>query len=432
MMPHDPQVFLKYFFSLPPFLPNPVYLWHMQEDKITRLRSILEAGRWSDEDLAWFMEEWDRDEEGWVMDLLREEFDSSIGLPTSGGQVDPDAILARLHEQMVPPPVRVMAVGWWSRFGKIAVAASLLVSIFLAAYFFNSGRITTGVNSSKALVHVASDAAPGGDRAMLILSGGRSIDLDSLGNGEIDLGDGPAAVRVQDGDIRYASSDSLPGSGEEAVLHTIVTPRGGQYRLTLSDGTRVWLNAASSIRYPVVFRGGERRVEVTGEAYLEVARDESRPFLLDADGRALVRVLGTTFNVNTYRDEPSLDITLLEGSVKVGSTEDASMLSLSPGRKASVRSNGRIIIKEVENMDRVIAWRNGKFQFGDGMDIVSIMRQLSRWYDVDVEYEGDVKGLVGGSISRQENLSRVLDMIGMTGVAEFSIKGKVVRVSKRK
>jgi ferric-dicitrate binding protein FerR (iron transport regulator) len=153
---------------------------------------------------------------------------------------------------------------------------------------------------------------------------------------------------------------------------------------------------------------------------------------LDADGRALVRVLGTTFNVNTYRDEPSLDITLLEGSVKVGSTEDASMLSLSPGRKASVRSNGRIIIKEVENMDRVIAWRNGKFQFGDGMDIVSIMRQLSRWYDVDVEYEGEVKGLVGGSISRQENLSRVLDMIGMTGVAEFSIKGKVVRVSKRK
>jgi ferric-dicitrate binding protein FerR (iron transport regulator) len=209
----------------------------------------------------------------------------------------------------------------------------------------------------------------------------------------------------------------------EIVYNTISTARGNKYQLLLGDGTKVWLNSATSLKYPVAFKGRDRRVELTGEGFFEVAKDKTKPFSVVTSSQEIT-VLGTHFNVNSYKDEETVQTTLLEGSVSVRDTRTAVVLK--PGSQALSDGSGLQVKKDVDT-DKVISWKQGWFDF-DGMDLKMILRQVSRWYDVDVVYKGSISNeRFGGRIKKDVPLSRVLQLLQNTG-GKFQLQGNVVTV----
>jgi transmembrane sensor len=304
---------------------------------------------------------------------------------------------------------------WWN------YAAAAILLFFVAGYFLfsNTKKHPSIPQQPVAEQPVKKDIPAGRQGAILTLSNGQRIILDSAGNGELAK---EAGVRV----IRKGGELSYGGNTAEILYNQVVTPKGRKWQLTLSDGTKVWLNAASSVRYPISFVGKERIVEVSGETYFEVAPDKNRPFKINIEGKGKIEVLGTHFDVNAYDDEDAIRTTLLEGSVKMiraGSTR-----VLSPGQQA-ILANGTEDIKVINdaNIDEVMAWRNGRFIFGD-MDLKSIMRQLTRWYDVDVVYEGEVPAIrIGGIIHNDVYLSTVMEFLGENGV-HYKIEGKKITI----
>jgi ferric-dicitrate binding protein FerR (iron transport regulator) len=214
------------------------------------------------------------------------------------------------------------------------------------------------------------------------------------------------------------------GTAKES-FHTLVTPRGGQYQLLLPDGSKVWLNAASSVRFPTSFSGKERHVELTGEAYFEIAKDASRPFRVDAPGGMQVEVLGTHFNIMSYTDENAINTTLLEGSVKVREGSVSSLLR--PGEQASLNKASDGISVSNADVDETIAWKNGLFRF-EGATIEAVMKQIARWYDVEVIYKGSVSKHFRGMISRSVDISQVIKMLELTSEVHFKIDGKTITV----
>jgi transmembrane sensor len=259
------------------------------------------------------------------------------------------------------------------------------------------------------------------------LADGKRIILTGAKNGTIAKDHNAIINKTADGQLVYQSDDKETASSKRPAENLLQTPRGGEYHLILADGTNVWLNAASSIRYPTAFTGNDRRVEVTGEAYFEVAHNAAKPFRVTSKGQT-VEVLGTHFNINAYDDEPGIKTTLLEGSVKVSNKDQKAILK--PGQQAIVQSiNNSIIIKNA-NTEEVVAWKNGYFLF-DGEKIESIMRKVSRWYDVDVQYEQTMPDVAfGGSISRFENVSQLLEVLQRTGSVHFKIEGRRLTVMK--
>jgi len=265
------------------------------------------------------------------------------------------------------------------------------------------------------------EIVPGRDGATLVLDDGTEIVLDSLGNGFVAAQKG-SRVELVDGRLTYNTTGANTG---EIAFNTMRTPAGRQFQMQLPDGTQVWLNAGSSVRYPTRFVGRERRVSITGEAYFEVVRDIEKPFLVSVDSME-ISVLGTHFNVNAYRDEQSISTSLLEGSVKISGPGADRMLT--PGQQGIMsRKDGRMKIREVD-MDQVVAWKNGLFQF-DKADIKTIMRQISRWYNVEIVYTGELpeRRVFEGKISRSAQLSEVLGILEFSGV-EFSVEGNRILV----
>jgi transmembrane sensor len=214
------------------------------------------------------------------------------------------------------------------------------------------------------------------------------------------------------------------------LYNRITTPRGGQYRLVLPDGTRVWLNSASSIRFPTRFDGHERKVELMGEGYFEVAKNASKPFRVAFAGSGEVEVLGTHFNINAYEDEPSLKVTLLEGSVRVRSAGDSKVLQ--PDEQAVISgASAAISVQKGIDVNQVVSWKDDLFDFNND-PLPAVMRQLSRWYDADISYRGIIpEGHYTGSIRRQASLSEVLRMLELAGGVHFSIEKKQIVVEKR-
>jgi len=227
------------------------------------------------------------------------------------------------------------------------------------------------------------------NRARLILADDSYIILDSIGNGKVSRQGQVEIAKQKDGQLLYSTAGNAtsPVASGELLYNTIAIPRGGQYQLILADGTKVWLNAASSLRFPVAFAAGERRVQLDGEGYFEVAKDAGRPFIVQTK-TADVQVLGTHFNVFAYADE-AWKTTLFEGSVAVKLLSSQAILK--PGNQAIVKAGANDIttIRDA-NTEEAIAWKEGYFHFNDA-DVVSIMNQLSRWYDVDIIYNGSVK-----------------------------------------
>jgi len=306
---------------------------------------------------------------------------------------------------------------WWQ------AAAGIIIALGLGMYYYlNSAQKPL---SRPQLAEQSTRVRPGGDRATLTLADGSVVSLDSLRNGQIAREGAGKVSKAENGLIVYEA-----GQGNAAIAYnTMATPRGGQYRLELSDGTRVWLNAASSLRYPVQF-GAAREVELTGEAYFEVAKNAAKPFRVKANGSEVV-VLGTHFNVNAYDNEPTVKTTLVEGKVKVSTLAgNGQPVVLKPGMQSVFDHDpalaGSIEVRQVDT-EEVIAWKNGLFNFNKA-DIKTVMRQLARWYDVEVVYEGPLSNeKFEGEIPRNSTLSEVFKILELTAV-HFKVEGRKVTV----
>ncbi len=322
---------------------------------------------------------------------------------------------AKEQEQIAGVKTAVKTNHW-----RWLAAASVIFIIVFSKYLFFSGK-PTQTATQPITVQVKKDiAAPKVSNAILTLANGKTIVLDSALNGSLATQGNTRVEKLSDGRIVYTGK-----STSEIEYNTLTVPKGSKIAsITLSDGSKVWLNSASSLTYPVAFIGTEREVTITGEAYFEVARNSDMPFTVKK-GETSVTVLGTHFNVNAYEDETSTKITLLEGQVKVDRGNVSKLLK--PGQQAQVSSG--IKITDDVDIDEVMAWRNGEFQFGEAADITSVMRQIARWYDVDVEYKGDITGHIGGTISRDKNVSQVLQMLQMTGAVKFIIEDKKIVVA---
>jgi ferric-dicitrate binding protein FerR (iron transport regulator) len=318
------------------------------------------------------------------------------------------------------------------RFSWIRAAAALLL---LAGLGLGIRMIWFGVDTDAVppkIVHADErPLTPGTDRAWLRLADGSVVYLDSTAPGLLASEAGMRLEKKADGSIVYVSGQGISVQSGTMVFHEISTPRGGQYQVILSDGTHVWLNAETTLRFPVVFSGADRHVDLSGEAYFEVAKDQRRPFRVMTAG-SLVEVFGTHFNVNAYADEAAVRTTLLEGRVGVRPSSGASghtLRMLSPGQQASVKPDGTVRVEEQADTEEAIAWKNGRFHFNSA-DIRAIMRQIARWYDAEVVFEGNPELHFTGQITRRDEVSRVLQMMEMTGEVRFRIEGRKIIVYK--
>lgn len=313
------------------------------------------------------------------------------------------------------------------------IAAAIALLVLSTILFLNSNKNPESSVENFSRNYPKKIVSPGGNKAILTLADGSKINLDDLANGEIAKQSDITITKASDGRLVY-SSDNPKGLDQNSALkfNTINTPKGGQYQVNLADGTKVWLNAASSLRYPTVFKGKERKVILVGEAYFEVAKNHTMPFRVVSDHQ-LIEVLGTHFNINCYLEEDLTKTTLLEGSIKVTAMHDFSpkpikAVVLKPGQQSQIAPKGSEIINVINVGNEAAAWKNGYFNFNHE-DIQSIMRIISRWYDVEVEYKGTIsKGKFGGSISRFKNVSEVLDALQLTGDVHFNIEGRRITV----
>jgi transmembrane sensor len=327
------------------------------------------------------------------------------------------------QEAAIPAPVKRMSV-----IKRIAVAAVVFITLGSIAYWWLQKGNDRHTNTSA--LPLATDVQPGRNGAILTLHNGQTVLLDSARNGAMDLQPG-LKIAKQDSLISY-SVTSAPVN-EDGSFNTLTTPRGRKFQVVLSDGTKVWLNASSSIHYPAVFNDKERVVDVTGEVYFEVAKNAHRPFVVnilsarDASRKGRVEVLGTHFNINAYDDEEAVRTTLLEGSVKTAMV-NGEWSMLKPGEQAVLSFNSPLTINGSPNIEEVMAWKNGYFQF-ERADIQTVMRQIARWYDVDVQYDGMItKDRFGGSIPRDATLLQVLHALEQS-LVHFTIQGKKVIVT---
>ncbi|TWI85852.1 FecR family protein [Lacibacter cauensis] len=311
---------------------------------------------------------------------------------------------------------------------RIAVAASVVGLVFIG-YWLMKGK-TTDDGPKTIIVQTNDVKAPDKNRAQITLADGTTVYLDSAENGQLANLNGVVVKKTDEGRIEY--NGQLTTGNEQMVYNTLMNPRGSKViDITLADGSRVWLNAGSSVTYPVAFVGLERKVNITGEAYFEVAHNSAKPFIV-AKGDLNVTVLGTHFNVNAYDDDREIKVTLLEGKVKTsigpstGSGGEWAMLN--PGEQAQIRKN--ISIVKGVNVEAVMAWKNGMFSF-DNADLRTVMNQIARWYDVEIVYEGSLPNEeFNGGTSRQENVSALLKVLEATGKIKFRLEGKKVFVRK--
>lgn len=304
---------------------------------------------------------------------------------------------------------------------RVAVAASIALLLGTGIFYF--------ANPKEQTIQVAEkpqDIAPGGNRGILTLSNGKQIVLSDISAKDTIAKEGEeVTIKMNaDGVITYIINPDAPSKENPNSFNTLSTPTGGQYNIVLADGTKVFLNAVSSIKYPTHFNGDQRIVELNGEAYFEVAKDKSKPFIVKS-GDQNIEVLGTHFNVHAYTNESVVKTTLLEGSVAVSYKNQKAILK--PGQQANVSDKfAKIAIKQVDT-EAAIAWKNGRFKF-DNADLKTVMRQLERWYGIKTEYHGDVSDVrFNGGTFMNKNLSEVLKVLELSNI-KFKVEGKTIIV----
>ncbi len=265
------------------------------------------------------------------------------------------------------------------------------------------------------------DLQPGSNKAVLTLADGSKISLNTIKNGLLSAQPGSHIVK-KSGQLDYQPVNGQENNAEVSY-NALTTPKGGQYQLTLVDGTKVWLNAASSLRFPTAFIGSEREVELTGEAYFEVAHNAQQPFKVKIANQ-VIQDIGTQFNINSYTDEDHAATTLVEGSIKIYDKNGQTLIK--PGQQYLFKPSGNAEVVNDVDLDEITAWKSGMFQFNNA-DIKTIMRQISRWYNVDVEYQGPVAGSTyHGRISRNSKASEVLKILELSGINFTMERGKII------
>lgn len=332
-------------------------------------------------------------------------------------------ILASIEEKPELPVVKIR-----KRIRSLSAAAAILVVMAGSAYWYISAKNNTATTDlvSKPGKSSTRPIVPGSDRAILTLADGSSIVLDSVVNHELARQQHVQVSQEAIGQLNYhleKKNASFKPTSQE--INTLSTPVGGQFRLVLSDGTRVWLNASSTISYPAVFTGPVREVTLTGEAYFEVAKNTAQPFRVVSGGQQL-EVLGTSFNLSSYPDDNAVKTTLLEGKVSIRRLSDGKTSLLQPGQQ--VELNERELRLSDAEADEAVAWKNGYFMFSNE-NVESVMRKIARWYDVEIIYQGNVsKKALWGSVSRFKNIEDVLKILELTESVHFKLQGRTVLV----
>ncbi|MET7000231.1 FecR domain-containing protein [Chitinophaga defluvii] len=355
-----------------------------------------------------------------VLERAWEQYEPDTVMPDATSA----AVLARVFqtaagEEAAPVVTPAAPVRKMNRWPLWRAAAVILLLAGGGIYFWLS-QLPVKV-PGKNMAQVQQELLPGGNKAVLTLADGTAITLDSAQNGALALQGGTQVAKLANGQLAYTGGHTAT---KEVVYNKISIPRGGQYQITLPDGTKVWLNAASSLRFPSAFTGKLREVELTGEAYFEVAQAVQQPFQVKVKDMKIA-VLGTQFNVNAYDDEATINTTLVSGSVNV--IKGAATRMLRPGQQAQLTAQGDWEVSDRTDMDAILAWKNGRFQF-DGTPIAQVMRQISRWYNVDVVYRGaTIQQHFNGGISRDVPLSKVFKMLEATGAVHCSVEnGQVI------
>jgi transmembrane sensor len=402
----------------------------MEDAKIIALMEGYKAGTLTDAEAVAFLQ--------WYSEAGMEEFQrvySQYHLQTGESPVHttiPNDFRLQLEEAIrehnTQQEIRTVPV--FRRYRFVWAAAVLLLIAGAYLYIKNRQEELLPVVTNQPV----NDAAPGTTKAVLTLADGSRIVIDSVQQGRLAI-QGNTTVQREQGIIAYNGNN--PGKmqqGTQSVLYnTLTTARGEQSPpLVLNDGTKVWLNAMSSIRFPVVFTGNTRTVEITGEAYFEVAKNPAMPFHVKVNTMD-VEALGTQFNINSYGDEPDVKATLIEGSVRV--TRKAESVTLKPGEQAVLASHSRLTIDDSRltidhspNVDQVMAWKRGLFDFNHA-SLQTVLRQLSRWYDIEVQFEGNIPNRsFRGKITRDLNLSQVISILQDLDI-KFKIEGKKLLVS---
>jgi hypothetical protein len=324
------------------------------------------------------------------------------------------------NRESTPPPVKTLHRSFPGKF--VAVAASVILLLSFGLMLFKNKEQSSPAKSARASTPKM-DVMPGRNQAMLTMANGKDFLLDSALVGPLVTQGSARVLKVNNGQLAY-NKETNAGKPAAPVYNTVSTPRGGQYQIVLPDGTHVWLNAASSLRFPTIFSGKHREVELTGEGYFEVAENKSLPFVV-AVGEMKVNVLGTHFNIMAYPEEGSIKTTLLEGAVRVNHGTDNVVIK--PGEQALLNREEKISVLKKADVEEAVAWKNGNFYF-NGSGIQTIMRQVSRWYDLDVEYAGKIpEGHYNGKPSRSLTLMQMLKLVEYSGV-KFRVEGKKIIV----
>jgi ferric-dicitrate binding protein FerR (iron transport regulator) len=374
--------------------------------------------------MEWISHDEHIDELRQLMDRMWDEFDDKEKLFNTAQSND---ILKQVLQKDVAFLQRRTRLSGQARMKWWKAAAAVFIGIITVTggylwYHYRPSAISPPI-AEKAV----QDVAPGGNKAILRLSSGETIALDSAQNGTLARQGNISVVKLKSGQIAYKAQQAGNRKSQATSYNTLTVPLGGQYNITLPDGSKVWMNAASTLKFPTTFSVHERKVELTGEAYFEIVKDNNRPFYVNVPfhqhnaHNITIQVLGTNFNINAYDDAPSIKTTLLDGAVKVVKGKESKLLK--PGQQADInRDNHQMKIIKAD-LESVVAWKNGLFNFTDeGM--AEIMQKISRWYNIEVVYQGKIPdGHYTGIISRDTNLSQVLKMLEFSGV-HFKVEGK--------
>lgn len=347
----------------------------------------------------------DLDRHHWIKDQMGEQ------------EVVKETIHSELLSSIARQKRRQIRIRTW-----YAAAAVILLILSSGLYFNNLKKKTTVIAKTES-PRFKNDVLPGDNRAILTLDDGSQINLDDAQNGVLASENNTDIRKTGSGQLEYSAGNKLI---ETVKYNTLSTPMGGQYQLSLPDGSRVWLNSGSSIRFPTAFIGKERIIELKGEAFFDIRENKKMPFIVKTNMSMDIRVLGTQFNVMAYDDEKSINTTLLEGSVQL--LKESGTAFLEPGQAAILNKGTGKIKVETADVDEAVAWKNGYFIFSNE-NIESIMRKVSRWYNVEVDYQGNLsnKDFVG-TISRDKNISEILKMLELTGAIHFRIEGRRITV----
>lgn len=384
------------------------------------INQLLDKTEWTPEECQWVLNYLEHSGETEFKTLMQQYFVDDLKSDQTIDPIVSKKLLSAIHQQIEIPQKQEKASiirMWTIRFAAASLIGVIALSTFL---WFKQQSVQSIVGPQQHYTSTKDDVNPGGNKAVLTLADGSTIILDTAENGAL-AQQGNTKVFKINGKLDYkvtGLSSALP------MFNTISTPRGGQYQVELPDGSQVWLNSVSSLRFPTAFNGKQRMVEITGEAYFEVAKNKAMPFIVRVNG-AEIEVLGTHFNVNAYSDESIIRTTLLEGAVKF--VKDGSVAMLKPGQQSQLSLNGQLKTVSDIDVEKVIAWKKGFFLF-EASDFETVSKQLKKWYDIEVIYDRKIDDLFYATIPRNTKLSDLLKALSLTGKIKFKIEGKNVIV----